>query len=378
MEVAHGTQKRPILYVITKGTWGGAQRYVYDMATAAQQSGHPVVVVYGEPGELARRLEGAGVRTVQVPSLVRDVALFGDVGALVALTRLMKAERPFVVHLNSSKAGAVGALAARLARVPRIIFTAHGWAFNEARPWWQRCIFGLVHAITILLSHTTLCVSEAVRRDMNWLPFAGRKLNVVRLGIACPDFVPALEARAHLLPTHTEGFWVGMISELHPTKRIEDAIEGFAGFRTTLPTAHLVVLGEGEERPKLERLIQERGLEGSVHLIGFVENAQRYLSVFDLFLHTSRSEALGYAVLEAGCAGLPVIATNVGGIPEVVTDGEHGLLISRGAPNQVREALTSLAQDEARRRSFGAALKERVQSRFSLDRMVSETLAVYD
>ncbi len=368
---------KKILFVITKASWGGAQRYVYDLARAAQKAGYAVAVAYGEQGELVERLERGGVRTIRVEALMRDVRLVDDVRAYRALRALFARERPDAVHLNSSKAGGLGALAARLVGVPRIIFTAHGWAWNEARPLWQRILVWVLAGTTVLLSHRTICVSGAVARGIRMFPGAAGKLVVVRNGIACSALLPRSEARAELLPGKGDAFWIGMTSELHPTKRVEDAIAAFQTIAAEHPEAILVVLGEGKERARLEALRGVLGLAGRVCLLGFVEDAERYLGAFDLFLHSSRSEALGYAILEAGCAGLPVVATAVGGVPEVIEHETTGLLVPPGAPALLAAAVERLMDDPALAKRLGSALRERVAQKFTKDRMRLATLGLY-
>lgn len=367
-----------ILYVITKANWGGAQRYVYDLATAAKAEGHDVVVVYGEPGLLVERLEAAGVRTTALNSLVRDMGILREWRAFWTLYRTLRTERPNVTHLNSSKAAGLGGLAARFARVPHIIFTAHGWAFNEARPWWQKIIIYKLAWLTLLLSHTTICVSEAIRRDTRWMPFVRKKLVVIYNGTREPVYKTRDEARRALWPEHEGGYWVGMLSELHPTKRIDDAIEALALVRHERRDAKLIVLGEGQERARLETLVRERGLDDVVRLAGLVPSGDEYLRAFDLFLHTSRSEALSLAVIEAGLAGLPVVATSVGGIPEIIDDEETGLLVTPYAPKKVADALATLINEPGRAEHLGSALREQCRVRFDPERMVRKTLTLYE
>lgn len=364
-----------ILYVITKANWGGAQRYVYDLATAAKERGHQVAVAYGSVGALTEKLAAAGIPTVELPGLARDLRLRGEWEAFRALVALLRAERPDVVHVNSSKGG-LAVLAARIAGVRRILFTAHGWAFNEDRPWWQKALIRAAYLATVLLSHETICVSAAVRRDMR-LPLLGKRLVVIRNGIAPEKPRAKKSARNILLPTKAGGIWAGMLAELHPAKRVEDAIEAMAELAPDYPDLELFVIGEGEERPRLEALVAARSLGGRVHLLGFVPGAASYLSAFDLFLMPSRTEALGYALLEAGAAGLPVVAARVGGIPEIVVHGESGLLVPPENPASLARAMRALLDDPAARKSYGAALKARVAERFLKDRMLEETFARY-
>lgn len=365
-----------ILYIITKANWGGAQRYVYDLATAAKDAGNDVVVAYGEEGPLVSRLAGAGIRTVTIKGLSRDVGFTAELRAFSELVQILKKEHPGVVHINSSKAGGLGCLAARVAQVPHIIFTAHGWAFNESRPWWQRAIIWILSGTTVALSHETICVSEATKRDLRCFPFIQDKMLVIHNGRDI-SLVPREESRKSLFPNHTEGFWVGMLSELHPTKRISDAISAMGLLAEKYPDILLVVLGEGSERTRLEKQILEAGLTDRVFLLGFVPDAATRITAFDMFLHTSQSEALAYAVIEAGYASLPVVATRVGGIPEILPDDSYGLLVPPRDPKAIAAAIESLLLDRAHAAELGAHLHARIQESFSKAQMVSETLAQY-
>jgi glycosyltransferase involved in cell wall biosynthesis len=368
---------KKILFIITKANWGGAQRYVYDLACASQEAGYEALVAYGEPGLLATKLADSGVRAVHIGSLGRDIKGGRDWQAFKELRALIAREKPNIVNVNSSKAAGLGALAARLAHVPRVIYTSHGWAFNEARPLWQRLILRMAAEATIYLAHETICVSQAIKRDISPIAFAGHKLTVIRNGIACGELMARADARAALLPHHADKRWVGMVSELHPTKRVQDAIEAFGLLGEMHPDTILVVLGEGEERAKLEDVLAKHGLADRVFLLGFVADAPHYLSAFDIFLHTSLSEALAYAILEAGCASLPVVATRVGGIPEMVEGDVSGILVPPRSPATVAAALDTLLKDPARAIQLGAALRTKVRTAFSQSRMITETFAVY-
>ncbi len=174
------TRPKRILYVITKANWGGAQRYVYDLATAMKKVGHEVAVAYGEEGLLGERLREAGIRTFPLATFARKVESKAEWESFKALLALIKEEKPDIVHVNSSKAG-LALLAARIAGVPRTVFTAHGWAFNEKRPQWQKFLMHLAYAATVCLAHETICVSDAVKRDFAWLP--GVRLIVIRHGM---------------------------------------------------------------------------------------------------------------------------------------------------------------------------------------------------
>jgi len=371
--------KTRIFYVITKANWGGAQRYVYDLATAAQKEGFEVTVIVGGTGILTEKLKIAGVQTISLPlrqrrSFIGDLLTFGS---LFSLIRIFRAEHPNVVHVNSAKAGGLGALAARIAGVPLIIFTAHGWEFNAPRNMFSKIGIAFFSWFTVLLAHRTIAVSESIRHDVRWWPFVMHRMSVIVLGIACPPMLSREEARAALAPHAVGHYWIGMMSELNSTKRVEDAIRAFSIIMPKHPEAVLIVLGEGNERHTLERLIGESHLRNHVSLLGFKNNAPSLLKAFDLFLHTSISEALGYAILEAGCAKLPVVATQVGGIPEIIPDNDHGLLVPPRNPEALAAAIESLMSDPRRASELGARLHARVEHSFSKQKMLSQTLAFY-
>jgi glycosyltransferase involved in cell wall biosynthesis len=371
--------REKILYVITKANWGGAQRYVYDLATAARDAGHEVAVVVGGKGPLTEKLVAANIRVLPL-ELKQRRTFIGDLitfGSLFSLIRIFRTEHPDIVHANSAKAGGLGGLAARITGVPRIIFTAHGWEFNAPRTILSKVGIRFFSWLTLLLAHQTIAVSEAVRRDVCLWPSVHRRIVVLHNGIECATLLPREDARA-ALAQHTVGkYWVGMLSELNPTKRIEDAIRAFSLLVPTHPEAILVVLGEGRERGALEDLIRELHLQNHISLVGFRGDAPSLLKAFDLFVHSSSSEALGYAILEAGCAGLPVVGTRVGGIPEIILDDVHGLLVPPRDPKALASAMESLMRDPQRAAELGARLHARVQNAFSKQQMIETTFALY-
>jgi glycosyltransferase involved in cell wall biosynthesis len=355
-----------VLLAITKSNFGGAQRYVFDMAMGARTAGYNVSVLTGGKGILVDKLSAERIPTITLPSLGRDVSLFDDLRAMRDMVAVLKRERPHVLHLNSSKMGLLGALSGRIMGVPRIIFTAHGWAFNEARPWWQRMLLKKLMWWTVLLSHTTVCVSEQLKRDMQW-PFTSKKLVVIHNGI---DVFP-LEKRAH-----EPGLTVGTLSELHYTKGLDIALKGFAQVLKDTD-ARFVIIGEGEEKIRLEHLVMTLGISRQVHFAGFVPDAREKLSNFDIFTLTSRTEGLPYVLLEAGAASLPVIASAVGGIPEVIHPGHTGLLFEKENVSAFADTLKRLASDQSLRMHLGANLYNLVTKTFTRHAMLDKTLALY-
>lgn len=379
------TQKNKVIHVITKSNWGGAQRYVYDLATSLPSDLYDQEVIVGGNGPLMTKLREAGVSVMSLSELGRDVNLAKDWASFKALFLEFRRKKPDVIHLNSSKIGALGSLAGRLAGVRRIIFTAHGWAFNEDRPFYIKYLLKAVYWTTLLLAHETIAVSENMRSQTRHWPWVQDKITVVHNGIAKNAGFSKANARTELmrlspaLRTRVESApktipWVGTVAELHHVKGYSYAIEALASMRGA---AIYVVIGEGEERATLEAAIADNGLEDTVFLLGHVDRAAEYISAFDIFLLPSISEALSYSILEAGLTGLPVVATTVGGIPEVVEDMRSGVLVQPKNSRELAHALSFMIEHPTDRKKYSAALKERVVSLFSLDRMARETAEVY-
>lgn len=315
-------QKKKLLFLITKGTWGGAQRYVYDLATHVPQETFETIVAYGTTGKLANDLAAAGVQTVCISSLARDVALFSDLRSFLAILRCLRAERPDIVHLNSSKASALGALAARLAGIPRIVFTVHGWPFGEQRNAVSKVFIWLISWLTALLSHAVICVSDHDLRQAQRMPLIARKAVRIWNGI---DLGMIFGSGERIRTAFPPGVSItGTVGELNKNKNhialIEEARE-----KTSM---HVAIVGEGELRGTLAQQIKEYDLQSRVRLFGFIP-ATEALKGFDRFALPSLKEGLPYVALEAKLAGLPIIANRVGGVGEILDNDIQNFSLDR-------------------------------------------------
>lgn len=374
--------KRKIIYLVTKGNFGGAQRYVYELASSLPKSQFEVLVALGEGKKLEEKLKEKGIRVYRLQSLARNINLRQDWQAFWEIYHLFKKERPDIVHLNSSKAG-LGALAARIAGVKKIIFTGHGWAFNESRPWWQKKILGFIYWLTIILCHQTILVAESIKRQVADWPEIENKTIVIHNGLMTAELLDRAEAREALLPEKKNKFWIGTVSELHPNKGLDFLIEAFSQVVRSMLSSSLgwslilVIIGDGQEREKLENLIKAKKLEDRVFLLGYVDNARKYLKAFDIFTLTSRTEALPYALLEAGQAGIAVLASEVGGLPEIIPEAEFGILVSPGNITELAKSLKYLINKELFREEVGHNLKRRVLSEFTFRSMLEKTIEIY-
>lgn len=358
-----------ILIAITKSNFGGAQRYVYDVATSLSKN-HDVTVLLGGQGLLAEKLAAAGVRTISIPELGRDVRMTKDISVFFKVLRTIREEKPDALILNSSKMGGMGSLAGRIAGVKKIIFVAHGFAWNEDRGALSKFSIRALYTLIFLFSTRIIAVSDAIYEQGATLTFGKKKMSVIRHGVEKISFLPREEARK-MLRIAPDDFIVGTIAELHPIKGLSYAIEAIP--LLSIPDLRYVILGEGELRADLERQIKEKNLVDKMILKGFVKDASRYLKAFDIFLLPSLSEALGYVLLEAGLAEIPVIATSVGGVPEIIEDGKTGMLIRPRNSKEIANALKILYEDKEKAETYAKDLHGSVVKDFSLERMLADT-----
>lgn len=377
-----------VLYLITKSNFGGAQRYLFDLATHLPREQFEVVVALGGTGKrcaaagsLARMLAEAGVRTVVVPSFMRDMSLLNDIRALGEVWRLIRTERPHVLHAMSSKAGGIGALVGRLAGVPTVVFTSHGLAYDESwRPRWQRLLILLSSWLTMLLAHRSVQLTKDTAVRAASLPFLTRRIVLIRNGIVAPDFLDRDTARTRLLPQAPVEVlrtpWIGTIAEYHPNKNLTALVEALALLRDRGTAAHLILISDGEEREKLAARSRELGVADLVHLVGYVPEGARYLKALDLFTLPSKKEGLPYVLLEAGYAELPVVVSSDTGMSEVVEDGVSGRTVTP-TPENLAHAFASLLADPVRAQAYARKLHEHVREAYSLKGMVTDTTRLY-
>jgi len=373
--------KKKLLLVITKGNFGGAQRYVYDLATHLPHDQYDVTVAVGTDGELISMLEAAGITVVRIPGLQRNISLRKELLSAWHMAHLIRTYDPDILHVNSSKAGFIGACVGRILGVPRVIYTAHGWAFNEDRGVLSRFIVGLFHWLTIIFAHQTIAVSHTLKAQMRW-PGAQNKMIVIHNGRAATNHADKDAARQALakihppLHTYQTDTWTGTIAELHPTKQHSVPIAAIKQLvKQGIPVRH-IIMGEGEERAALEQQIADANLSEHVFLIGALPDAARYLKALDIFILPSRSEALAYVAIEAAQAGLPIVASNVGGIPEVITDRHEGTLVPAGDVTHYADAITRYIKQPTYAASHAMNAKTK-SAQFSISQMVKSTISIY-
>ncbi|MEK7076784.1 MAG: glycosyltransferase [Patescibacteria group bacterium] len=380
--------RKKILFVITKSNWGGAQRYVYDIATNVPRDRFEPVVAAGGDGVLIDKLKSAGIRTIAIRALDRDISIIKEILSFFSLLAIYRRECPSVIHANSSKAGGIGAAAAWIYKLlpgahrPLIVFTAHGWGFNEPRTRAARIAIAAASAIAGIFQDVVICINAADAESASRL-IRKNKIVLIPNGISAFTTMARDDAQRELsrinARTIVSGeFLIGTIAELTKNKGHEYLLDALALVHARGGRVRAIWIGEGELRDMLEKKIRTRGLEKMIFLAGFLDDARKYLSAFDIFVLPSLKEGTPYTILEAMYAGIPVIATHTGGIPNLIQDNKAGILVRPADARELATAIERASRDVALLESLARNAKTVVQRDYTLERMLSATEKIYE
>jgi glycosyltransferase involved in cell wall biosynthesis len=373
--------KPKILYIVTQPEFGGAQRYIYDLAKSLRNE-FEIVVAAGQPNEtpiLLRKCEKKEIKTRRLKYLCRQINPIKDVLAIFEIKKLLEEEKPDIVHLNSSKAGVLGSLASFLLCCPRksalVVYTVHGWAFLEPVGIFKKIVYFLSEWLAGQFRDATIVLSEK-EKNISLKFHLSKPSNtfLIQHGIKQPEFIERQIAREQL-GIKDDAFAIVTIANFYPTKGLRYLIEA-ANKINSHPKFYLI--GEGPERKSLEKLIEKYNLKNKINLLGIISKAQKYLKSFDLFVLPSLKEGLPYALIEAMYASLPIIATAVGGVPEMIENGKSGILVPPANSRILAEKIDELIKNRKFAENLGMRAFLAAQERFSLERMVNETKKVYE
>ena len=360
-----------ILYLITKSNWGGAQKYVYDVATAFRAKGLDCIVSFGGHGELEKKLTDAGITNISLPSMTRDVSLAEELAVMREIYQLIRQEKPDVLHLNSSKAAGIGAVLGRLMGVKCVIVTMHGAPFREDRRFSVKALIYFFTWLTCSFAHKIITVSKQDEADIGRMFFLRGKVVTIYNGISVDGNVPSRKVKrgkeTHIVSigdlTRNKGYLYGL-----------EAINILV--KKGIPVRYTIE-GEGEDRKKIEEYIAIKKLEGVVSLLGRTLTTKDKLHEYDVFILSSVKEGLPYVLLEAGKAKLPVVTTITGGIPEIVRHEDTGLLVQPKDVEGLSNALERIIVDRKYAKVLGQRLHSHIAQNFSYTKMLVETAKVY-
>ena len=354
-----------ILYLITRAERGGAQVHLLDLIRGFRDRCE-IEVAAGEDGFLLAEARQLGVVCHIVPSLVQPVSPRMDLKALRELVSLLRRSGPDLIHAHTSKAGILGRLSGRLCSIPAV-FTAHTWSFAEGTSWKWKLIGAPCERLAAFVGGPIINVSEANRElALRYRVTSPAKLVTIHNGIPDqsgdarpdPDEAPAILMVARFAPQKDHALLVEACAQLHRQFRLQFA-------------------GAGSQLPEIERKIEECGLENQVEFLGDRSDISHLLRRASVFALASNWEGFPLSILEAMRAGLPVVASDVGGVREAVINGENGFVVRRGDRSAFTKALQTLLDDETLRAQMGRRSRRLFEEHFTVEQMLRRTFDLY-
>jgi glycosyltransferase involved in cell wall biosynthesis len=378
-----------IIRVIARLNMGGPALHVAYLTEGLRKRGYDTTLIAGSlaRGEdsMAFVADAHGVEIVQIDELGREISPLRDLMATLRLARLIRKERPQILHTHTAKAGTVGRVAALLAgsrRPPIVVHTFHGHVLRGYFGPFRSLLFRLLERWLAARTTALIAVSPEVRDDLVALGVAPRdRFVVIRLGIelherVAPDDNGRDESRRYLgIPG--DRFAVGWIGRMTPVKRTDDVLVAFKRLRDNGVDAVLCMVGDGPDRRQLEQRAHELGVARDTLFLGYQEDVAQFYAAFDTLVLPSGNEGTPVSVIEALAAERPVVATRVGGVPDVLRDGTDGFLVEAGATDELADRLAELARDPALRARMGKQGRDRVLSRYAVDRLVDDVDELY-
>jgi glycosyltransferase involved in cell wall biosynthesis len=359
-----------VMQVVLSLTPGGTEHLVVQICKRLPAEFGTVVCCLDAEGEWAADLQARGI---EVRALRRRPGFRPQVGRAIAQ---FAAERDIdVLHCHQYSPFVYGRIAAIWNRRLKIVYTEHG-RLSDAPPSWKR---RLVNPLLSRFDGSIVAVSHELRDYMIESRFPRERVRVIHNGIEPAVAASPVDRRRArmLLGLDDRAFVVTTVARLDPVKDLVTLLDAFAQVRTRVPSARLVIVGDGPERQRLEARAAQDDLAGSVRITGYRADVRALLPAADVYASSSISEGVSITILEAMATGIPVVATAVGGTPEILSDGTGGVLVPRRDPARLGAAIVSLAEDHRRRAALAVSARRRLETAFTIDRMVDDYARSY-
>ncbi len=373
-----------VVRVFSRLNIGGPAVHVILLSAGLRPLGYETRLIVGkESPREGNMLDLAAEKNVvceRMAGLGREIAPLSDLRALVGVHRLLRTWQPTIVHTHTAKAGLLGRIAARAARVPIVVHTYHGHVLHGYFSPAKTAVFRWLETRLTALADALVAVSESVKDDLVSLGVArSDRIRVVPLGLDLAHLGGELPRGAlrREVGIANGAPLVGMVGRLVPIKDVPTFLEAARLVRERQPEARFVLVGDGEERSALEMECQRRGLGGAVTFLGWRSDLAAVYGDLDVVVNSSRNEGTPVALIEALAAARPVVATCVGGTPDLLANGAHGRLVPPGEPAALANAIEETLEQSEAARLRAQAGREHVLERHSAARLIRDVDELY-
>jgi len=362
------------------GQWSGPQQFCFDLAKNLNKNEFKVEVACKPGGILIEKLKEIGIKVHPINSFRRGISPINDFRTLISLYNLIKKEKYDIVHCHSTKAGILGRIAAKLAGIKKIYFTTHGWGFyNREEYGWLENFLVLLEKIAAECSTRIICVSENDKKEGLKRKIAKEdKFLVIKNGVEWEVKGSREEAREKL-KVKNDGVVFGMVGRLAYQKNPLMFLKAAKEIIKKYPKTKFILIGGGLLFQECENFIKENKLRKNIFLLGekSPEETHQLLLGFDVFVLTSKYEGLPFAIIEAIFAGLPIVATNVGGVSELIKDNKNGFLVNSNSIEELVQKMIYLIENPVKIKEMGEEGQKIAKENFTLDKMIKNYEELY-
>jgi len=382
-----------ILHIITRLDMGGSAQNTLLSCIGLAKIGYDTTLVHGLSlesqmataeqdaiGNLIQEAEKLGVKMISLLPLVRNIHPVKDTIATLSICRILKKQKPDILHTHTSKAGFVGRWSGRFANVPRVIHTPHGHVFYGHFDKWRSNLFFFLEKLTAPVTDHVIALTEGEKNDyLKWSLYLPDRISVIHSGVDIDRYgisPSAREAKRRSLNLHPNTRVVGTVGWLLPIKAPMVLLNAMLELWKSYPDIELVYVGKGPLLHSLQAHAAKHGVSDKVKFLGWREDVHEILPLLDVFVLPSLNEGMGRVLVEAMAAGKPVVASRIGGITDLVRDGKNGLLVPPGDKKALAEAIGCLLEQPNLARQMGAYGKE-ISRNFGLESMVAKIDSLY-
>lgn len=372
-------EQKPFIVHLIRPAQGGMQNHVFELVCGLKKKGYSLGVISPKNESLRAKLRLIDVGLHEMP--ISDKLSMSDPLTVMRLARLLKHVKPDILHIHGNKTAVMGEIAASLAGISSTVVTIHNFQSYRKLSWPNKSVAGFIDRRLTGRADKIIAVSESLKSSLvDEGRFKPAGIAVIHNGIDSKKWSDKKASKSELrrrLGFGAKDFLAACIGRLIDWKGHEVLIEAAAHSIKAMPNLKVLIAGDGPLHDHLSALIKERGLDANVILLGYVADIKPLLALSDLFVFPSKREPFGLAVLEAMATGLPVIAADAGGIPEIITNGLNGVLVPPGNIAALSAAIEDLAVDARKRRAFAAGGRTTVADKFSLKRVIDLTELIY-
>lgn len=376
--------KIKIARIITRMDLGGAQQAVLYLGERLNPVCFEQIVITGPGGLLLPELEKIrSIKHYQVPKLLRHIGpggLWSDFQATREIRQILQYEKPHLVHTHTPKAGIVGRWAAWAARIPVILHTFHGFGFSDSQGTLKKQLYVQVERWAAKITTRFVAVSDRNRiKGEEYGIFLKQDCSLIRSGVDFNLFEHSGDSKIQKkmeLGVPLTDMIVGNVASFTPSKGLHYFLQAACKIRNKLPGVRFIIAGDGSLRPQLEKLIRKFQLQDAVMLLGWRRDIPDLLKTFDVFLLTSLWEGLPRVLVEAALTGVPIVASNVDGVPEITREGENGFLVAPKDTDAMADRVVDLLRNQALRTAMGQRGRTIAES-FSLEKMLDDYSRLY-